>query len=81
MTKATVQERLDHMDRQVTGAIAIVAEKHKALRAEVDGVHDHLGANQRDLSDRITDLIDEYGEIMDYLTLPWYRRLITKRPR
>ena len=82
------RNRLDEMEKQVDGALAVMADEHKKLTFKVSATHTgltdsvkHLDKKVTKLHDRITGLTDEYGEIMDYLTLPWWRRLVTRRPR
>ena len=82
------RNRLDDMEKQVNGALAIVAKKFEELHASVEERHQGFEAEQtavavfhEALEERITALTDEYGEIMDYMTLPWWRRLTTRRPR
>jgi len=75
------RNRLDDMEKQVDGALAVMADEHKKLTFNVSATHTSLTENVKYLDERVRDLVEEYGEIMDYLTLPWYRRLVTRRPR
>jgi len=82
------RNRLDEMEEQVDGALAVIAveyatmiEEYKSLTIKVSATHADITENVKYLDERVRDLVEEYGEIMDYLMLPWWRRLVTRRPR
>ena len=92
MRKDTVANRLDSMDRQVMKSLRIVAEKYKELQAGVDETEKTIEAGQEELANNLrleldTAIADLHADLLPamvwvrYLYLPWYRRLITRRPR